>query len=324
MMKAQDAKLFYFAISLVYGVIMLISLPLSVLLVFNQLGEIPHLEEFVYVAAVSFGAYIAVGILHNEYITVFKSILQFLLLLPTYINVLLIYSMCNLSDIAWGTKGLADEATLRRMQEEQALMEQELMTGAYLDAAPGVLSRGQSAQSGGSSEYKGAPPPLSQVGPPISPRGPGSVFSSISRAIDLEERERRAKQLVEDMRKKTTEMEEEYNRTIKEFSQFRLRVVFIWLTFNLVYVTVIISFDLLPYWPRAIAYILMGVTGVKLIGSIWFQLERFEVKVDVAQQGHSAVANGNGTPRTPGVGTGLGDDADTVLSGTTMGHRYGA
>jgi chitin synthase len=33
------------------------------------------------------------------------SFIQYLLLLPSYVNILLIYAFCNLHDVSWGTKG---------------------------------------------------------------------------------------------------------------------------------------------------------------------------------------------------------------------------
>lgn len=33
------------------------------------------------------------------------SFVQYLLLLPSYVNILLIYAFCNLHDVSWGTKG---------------------------------------------------------------------------------------------------------------------------------------------------------------------------------------------------------------------------
>ena len=35
----------------------------------------------------------------------FTSFIQYLLLLPSFVNILLIYSFCNLHDVSWGTKG---------------------------------------------------------------------------------------------------------------------------------------------------------------------------------------------------------------------------
>ena len=33
------------------------------------------------------------------------SFIQYLLLLPSYVNILLVYAFCNLHDVSWGTKG---------------------------------------------------------------------------------------------------------------------------------------------------------------------------------------------------------------------------
>jgi chitin synthase len=35
----------------------------------------------------------------------FTSFLQYLFLLPSYVNILMMYAMCNLHDVTWGTKG---------------------------------------------------------------------------------------------------------------------------------------------------------------------------------------------------------------------------
>lgn len=33
------------------------------------------------------------------------SFVQYLFLMPSYVNILLIYAFCNLHDVSWGTKG---------------------------------------------------------------------------------------------------------------------------------------------------------------------------------------------------------------------------
>jgi chitin synthase len=35
----------------------------------------------------------------------FTSFLQYMFLLPSYVNILMMYAMCNLHDVTWGTKG---------------------------------------------------------------------------------------------------------------------------------------------------------------------------------------------------------------------------
>ena len=35
----------------------------------------------------------------------FTSFIQYMFLLPSYVNILMMYAMCNLHDVTWGTKG---------------------------------------------------------------------------------------------------------------------------------------------------------------------------------------------------------------------------
>lgn len=57
----------------------------------------------------------------------FTSFLQYLFLLPSYVNILLIYAFCNLHDVSWGTKGdngsskdLGNAKVLKKDGEEMA------------------------------------------------------------------------------------------------------------------------------------------------------------------------------------------------------------
>jgi chitin synthase len=43
--------------------------------------------------------------MHFEPWHMFTSFLQYMLLLPSYVNILMMYAMCNLHDVTWGTKG---------------------------------------------------------------------------------------------------------------------------------------------------------------------------------------------------------------------------
>ena len=56
----------------------------------------------------SFGMYFVAAALHGEAFQILVSVLQYFWMLPTYINVLTIYSFCNTHDLSWGTKGLED------------------------------------------------------------------------------------------------------------------------------------------------------------------------------------------------------------------------
>ncbi|KAJ3362009.1 Chitin synthase, class 1 [Allomyces javanicus] len=53
----------------------------------------------------TYGVYFVSSFLYLEWYHVIFNMLQYTLLLPTYVNVLQIYAYCNISDLSWGTKG---------------------------------------------------------------------------------------------------------------------------------------------------------------------------------------------------------------------------
>ena len=53
----------------------------------------------------TYGLYLISSILYFEPWHMITSFAQYLLLLPSYVNILLIYAFCNLHDVSWGTKG---------------------------------------------------------------------------------------------------------------------------------------------------------------------------------------------------------------------------
>jgi len=74
--------------------------------------DFPHLvqtnatfREIVISLAATYGLYLVSSFLHFEPWHMFTSFLQYMFLLPTYVNILMMYAMCNLHDVTWGTKG---------------------------------------------------------------------------------------------------------------------------------------------------------------------------------------------------------------------------
>ncbi|KAI9348299.1 chitin synthase-domain-containing protein, partial [Zopfochytrium polystomum] len=53
----------------------------------------------------TYGLYMLSSLLHFEPWHMFTCFLQYLLLLPSYVNILMVYAFCNLHDVSWGTKG---------------------------------------------------------------------------------------------------------------------------------------------------------------------------------------------------------------------------
>lgn len=55
--------------------------------------------------AATYGLYFFGSIIHLEPWHLITSFVQYLFFLPSYVNILMMYSMCNLHDLGWGTKG---------------------------------------------------------------------------------------------------------------------------------------------------------------------------------------------------------------------------
>ncbi|RKO87517.1 chitin synthase-domain-containing protein, partial [Blyttiomyces helicus] len=60
---------------------------------------------YVITLASTVGVFWLASFLHMDFAHMFTSFLQYLLLLPSYINVLTVYALSNLHDVSWGTKG---------------------------------------------------------------------------------------------------------------------------------------------------------------------------------------------------------------------------
>ncbi|KZP25362.1 glycosyltransferase family 2 protein [Athelia psychrophila] len=63
------------------------------------------LREMAISLAATYGLYFFASCMHFEPWHMFTCFLQYLFLLPSYVNILMMYAMCNLHDVSWGTKG---------------------------------------------------------------------------------------------------------------------------------------------------------------------------------------------------------------------------
>ncbi|KAH9932014.1 chitin synthase [Epithele typhae] len=74
--------------------------------------DFPHLvqtnatfRDIVISLAATYGLYFIGSFIHFEPWHMFTSFLQYMFWLPSYVNILMMYAMCNLHDVTWGTKG---------------------------------------------------------------------------------------------------------------------------------------------------------------------------------------------------------------------------
>lgn len=63
------------------------------------------LQDIVIAVLATYGLYFISSIMHFEPWHMFTSFVQYMFLLPSYVNILMMYAMCNLHDVTWGTKG---------------------------------------------------------------------------------------------------------------------------------------------------------------------------------------------------------------------------
>ncbi|KAG5639537.1 hypothetical protein H0H81_012208 [Sphagnurus paluster] len=63
------------------------------------------LRDIVIALLATYGLYFISSFMHFEPWHMFTSFLQYMFLLPSYVNILMMYAMCNLHDVTWGTKG---------------------------------------------------------------------------------------------------------------------------------------------------------------------------------------------------------------------------
>ena len=69
------------------------------------LRQTPEFRDLVIAGSTTYGFYLLASLIHLDPWHLFTSLVQYLLLMPTYINIFMIYSFTNLHDVSWGTKG---------------------------------------------------------------------------------------------------------------------------------------------------------------------------------------------------------------------------
>ncbi|KAJ1552827.1 Chitin synthase, class 2, partial [Cladochytrium tenue] len=65
----------------------------------------PAFRDMLLSVASTYGLYLVSSILYLEPWHMLTCMLQYLMLLPSYVNILMVYAFCNIHDVSWGTKG---------------------------------------------------------------------------------------------------------------------------------------------------------------------------------------------------------------------------
>ncbi|KAI0708527.1 chitin synthase-domain-containing protein [Earliella scabrosa] len=86
------------------------------------------------------GLLVIASILHGEILYLAASGIQYVLLVPSYVNILTTYAICNIHDVSWGTKGTVDPSGPKKrhddgLQENDKNMEDDKVSTPILDNA---------------------------------------------------------------------------------------------------------------------------------------------------------------------------------------------
>ncbi|KAI9334396.1 chitin synthase-domain-containing protein [Obelidium mucronatum] len=134
--KPETIKSLFFACVLVFSLCMAMILVLVVWTIMGSVRDIPSniktLTEFIYYIPenpnfmnlcismlCTYGVYIVSSILYLDPWHPFTCLIQYLLMSPSYTNVLMVYAFCNIHDISWGTKGQDSVSTAPAVQSSK-------------------------------------------------------------------------------------------------------------------------------------------------------------------------------------------------------------
>lgn len=98
--KPKMVKHFFLAVSYSLGVYQLISVSFIARMLINS--DITNL--FVAGIAVWFGLFALITLFNCQVLTVIRGAIHYIFMIPTYINILLIYAICNTHDCTWGNR----------------------------------------------------------------------------------------------------------------------------------------------------------------------------------------------------------------------------
>jgi chitin synthase len=83
--------------------------------VIDSIFRSPEFRDLVLGLFITYFAYFAASVMYLDPFHLLTSQVQYMLLFPTYINVFMVYSFCNLHDISWGTKGATSNSDVKKV-----------------------------------------------------------------------------------------------------------------------------------------------------------------------------------------------------------------
>ncbi|KAI9355312.1 chitin synthase-domain-containing protein [Zopfochytrium polystomum] len=146
--RPEAAKILYNSVAVIFALLMCMMLFMSGWTIarsitaynnsdFNHRGvsgfsdyvrRTPAFRDMVVSTLSTFGLYLFSSLLHLDPWHVFTCILQYLLMVPTFVNIIMVYAFCNLHDVSWGTKGISTETDLKPVMAKTNEKGQQVVT----------------------------------------------------------------------------------------------------------------------------------------------------------------------------------------------------
>ncbi|KAI9009778.1 chitin synthase-domain-containing protein [Gaertneriomyces semiglobifer] len=117
--RPQASKVLYYSILVLFAIVMGFLLFMGGHTVYEgvpktsqewaEIGDLiirePAFRDIIVSLGSTYGLYILSSVMHADPWHVLTSMVQYMFLLPAYVNIFNVYAFCNLHDISWGTKG---------------------------------------------------------------------------------------------------------------------------------------------------------------------------------------------------------------------------
>ncbi|CAI5734674.1 unnamed protein product [Hyaloperonospora brassicae] len=114
----EHMKFTYYFLGAVFGGLMMLSSLVGLAIFFTS----PATAGSIVVLILAVGVYFVGPALHGEVHHIFMTAPQYMVLIPTFLNIATVYSFCNLHDLSWGTKGLHDLSWSTKDQHNDPLL----------------------------------------------------------------------------------------------------------------------------------------------------------------------------------------------------------
>jgi len=116
--KPQGSRYLYLACIILFALVMFFMLTLSGITIYqvlkikpkDQTFDNPNLWSMIFSLLATYGLYMICSIMYLKPWHMFNAFIQYMLLLPSFTNILMVYAFCNTHDISWGTKGSTESA----------------------------------------------------------------------------------------------------------------------------------------------------------------------------------------------------------------------